>query len=634
MKRGARARGRRTALVVLAALVVLVAAGGGAFLLLSENALLGGRLVDRDTQTLALPDGALPDAAALGRLGALTLLDLRGREDVTEDYVAAAKAVLPTGCEVLWTIRLTDGAFDSDEERLTLPNCTEADAALLPCFTALSAVDASDSAAYAALYVVSQMLPGVAFTYTLPVGDAVLTNADTRLAAAGVADVSVLSAALPYFPALREVDLRGGSVPEADLRALRAAFPGIHFRYTVHLGGKTFDSDAAQLDLTGVAFSSTQEAIDALSNFPSITEADLRGTGLPAEAAQEVAAALPALAVRYTVALCGGTFDSAAGELDLRALQVDAGALLEGLQHFSALATVCLPDGALDEQALEALAAAYPDVLFSRQIEVFGRTVSTFDTELDISGAKVSDPQQVEDALRQLPRLERLILCDCGLTDGQMAALSEAHPEVRFVWTVMIGTHKVRTDAVGFSTANPSKYTNPNASDAYNEKVRTTKRLKEGDLAPLQYCTDLVALDLGHNYLTDRDLEVIAGLKHLQILILADNKITDISALSGLKELKYIELFMNQIPDMSPLAALPNLIDVNVCNTGLEDLTPFYGMTGLERLWYAMNPATTEAKKALAAALPDCECNYTARDSTGEGWREHERYAWMRSFFR
>ena len=625
---------RRAAVAVLAAVVALVALGGGAFLLLSEYAFVGGRLVDRDAQTLALPDGALPEAASLGALGALTTLDLRGREDVTAAYVEAAQAALPAGCEVLWTVRLSDGAFDSDAETLTLPGCTAEDAALLPYFPRLAAVDATGSTAYAALYEAAQALPGVAFTYTLAVGDAVLTNADTALTAAGVDDVGPLSEALPYFPALREADLRGGTAPEADLRALRAAFPDVHFRYTVHLDGGTFDSDADALDLSGVTFAGAQEAVDALSNFPNLTAADLSGTGLSAADGQAVAAALPELAVRYNVPLCGAVFASDAAELDLREAQVDAAALQAGLACFSALEAVLLPDGALDDAALDALEAAYPDVLFSRQIEVLGHAVSTVDTELDVSGTKIEDVQQVEDALQLLPRLSKLVMCGCGLTDEQMAALCEAHPQVRFVWTVQIGPHEVRTDATGFSTANPSKYTNPNASDEYNEKVRTTKRLQEGDLEPLRYCTDLVALDLGHNYLTDADLEVIASLTKLEILILADNKITDISALSSLKELQYIELFMNRIEDVSPLAELTNLIDVNICNIGLTDLSPLYQMTWLERLWYGMNPASTEDEQALAAALPDCACNYTTRDETGEGWREHERYTWMRSFFK
>lgn len=232
---------------------------------------------------------------------------------MTAAYVEAAQAALPAGCEVLWTVRLSDGAFDSDAETLTLPGCTAEDAALLPYFPRLTAVDATGSTAYAALYEAAQALPGVAFTYTLAVGDAVLTNADTALTAAGVDDVDPLSEALPYFPALREADLRGGTAPEADLRALRAAFPDVHFRYTVHLDGGTFDSDAETLDLSGVTFAGAQEAVDALSNFPNLTAADLSGTGLSAADGQAVAAALPELAVRYDVPLCGAVFASDAG---------------------------------------------------------------------------------------------------------------------------------------------------------------------------------------------------------------------------------------------------------------------------------------------------------------------------------
>ena len=624
----------RAAIIVLVVLVALVAIGGGVWFLLSEYALVSGSLVDRDSTSLALPEGELPDVQALARLTALETLDLRGRTDVFKAYVDEAAAALPAGCAVLWSIPLTDGTVSSDSTALTLPNCTEGDAAKLSYFPNLTSVDASGSTAYAALHAAAQALSGVTVTYTLPVGDAVLTNAATVLAAANVSDVSALPGALPYFPLLAEADLRGGTVPDADMRALRDAFPAIRFRWSVHLSGKTFDSDAAEIDLTGVTFADAQEAIDALHNFSALTGADLRGTGLSTVEARAVAAAVQPMPVRYDVSIGQSTFDSGAAELDLRTVQgVDGGALLDALSDFSELSVVYLPGGLLDDAGVKALEAAYPTILFARQVELFGKSVSTADTVVDFSGAPINDPAALEAALVSLPRLETCVVCDTGLSNEQMEALIKAHPSVWFVWTVQIGPHKLRTDATGFSTKNPSKYTSPKASDEYNKLVRTTKRLKAGDLEALRYCTELIALDLGHNYLTNDDLAVIGTLEHLQILILADNKITDISALSSLKELRYVELFMNKIPDMSPLAGLTNLVDVNVCNTGLSDLTPFYQLTGLERLWYGMNPCDRAEQKKLAEALKDCECNYTTSDETGEGWREHERYQWMRSFF-
>lgn len=224
-------------------------------------------------------------------------------------------------------------------------------------------------------------------------------------------------------------------------------------------------------------------------------------------------------------------------------------------------------------------------------------------------------------------------MCDCGLSNEQMAALRDSHPSIKFVWMLHIAKHSLRTDAIGFSTKNPSKYTSPYATDEYNNLVRTTVRLKKGDLDQLRYCTDLEALDVGHNYLTNDDLSVLQYLPHLKILILADNCITDISALSQLKELMYVELFMNRIPDISPLVGLENLIDINVCYIHLTDTAPLYQFKQAERLWFGLNGISSDEIRAISEALPNCVCNGTVRDSTGDGWREHPRYRWMRNFF-
>ena len=205
---------------------------------------------------------------------------------------------------------------------------------------------------------------------------------------------------------------------------------------------------------------------------------------------------------------------------------------------------------------------------------------------------------------------------------------------MKFVWNIRIGPHKFRTDVEAFSTKNPSKYTSSKYTEEYNNRIRKTRRLKEGDLEPLKYCTDLVALDLGHNFLTDADLALLPKYTpHLQVLILADNWITDITPLHELKELRYVELFMNRIPDMSPLVGLENLTDINIANTHLEDITPLLSLTQAKRLWFSMNDLTSAQNQAVVDALPNCVCNYTTRDETEEGWREGETYQWIRHFF-
>ena len=302
------------------------------------------------------------------------------------------------------------------------------------------------------------------------------------------------------------------------------------------------------------------------------------------------------------------------------------------LTPFGALERVYLPD-ADAEAAIALLRAERPEVMFVYMTTAFGRQVESTVEELDISKKRLSSPDEVKAELVHLPYLKKLVMCDCGLNNGQMEELLTAFPQVKFVWNIRLASHKLRTDAVAFSTKNPTKYTKASYSDAYNKKIKSTRRLKQGELEPLKYCTDLVALDLGHNYLTNEDLEVLQYLPHLQLLILADNKITDISALHQLKELRYVELFMNRIPDMSPLVGLENLTDINIANTHLEDITPLLSFTQAKRLWFSMNGLTSEQNKAVVEALPNCVCNYTTTNETAEGWREGESYQWLRAFF-
>ena len=102
---------------------------------------------------------------------------------------------------------------------------------------------------------------------------------------------------------------------------------------------------------------------------------------------------------------------------------------------------------------------------------------------------------------------------------------------------------------------------------------------------------------------------------------------TDISVLAQLPDLEYIELFMQDITDISALANHENLLDLNLCHNNITDLTPLYSCPNLERLWISCNPNLTQEEiDALQAVLPDCVIETESYESTGAGWREHERY--------
>lgn len=305
---------------------------------------------------------------------------------------------------------------------------------------------------------------------------------------------------------------------------------------------------------------------------------------------------------------------------------------LDVLGQFYTLCSVDVSTLYLTVGQVRTLQTQFPEAQITCGVHLYDLDVGVETEELDLHGIEMTSPDDVMTAVACLPKLKKVDMRKCGLTNEQMETLVNAYPDVKFVWEVKMGTHTLRTDIVGFSTKNPSKYYNESSSPEYVEKVKKTKRLYTEDIQVLKYCTDLVALDLGHNYIDD--ISVLQYLPKLQILILADNKLTDISVFKELPELVYVEIFMNRIEDLSPLAGHDKLLDLNLCQNRVTDLSPLNELTQLERVWCSMNPTLTGAEaRALREKLPNAVVNSTTDDDTGDGWREHERYFWMKEYF-
>lgn len=481
---------------------------------------------------------------------------------------------------------------------------------------------------YSDVQQISALLPDCRIIWNQMFTDGVFRSdsADLILPNATGEDIALLDA----FPDLRSVDATG-SCEFAALYTYQNAHPMTDVRYAYRDGDMLLtNKDEELLVPSGV---DATELTKDVSYFPNLKTVDLRDSGWTDVELDAFCSENPTLSVARMIRIGDMQYDSDTKALNLNSLTGwTPESLADKLTAFSDLKAVGLPAEWSDSER-QTLIRTLPDIHVVGKTELFGQQIDCASEELDLSDNKFGAPSEVEELITEMPFLKKLIVCNCGLNDEQMVTLAEGHPEIRFVWIIQLGPHKLRTDAIGFSTKNPSKHTNPKASDEYNRKVKNTKRLYEGDIELLKYCYDLEALDLGHNYLTNNDLNVIAGLTKLKVLILADNSITDISALTTLKDLEYIELFMNKIPDLSPLTEMPSLQDVNVCNVGVSDLSPLFALTGVKRLWYAMNPFSREQAIAVKNALPDCVCNYTTKDETAEGWREDPRYFWMRSYF-
>lgn len=68
-----------------------------------------------------------------------------------------------------------------------------------------------------------------------------------------------------------------------------------------------------------------------------------------------------------------------------------------------------------------------------------------------------------------------------------------------------------------------------------------------------------------------KHLDILTCFPNLEILSLADNKLTDINALSGLRKLQQLNIKDNYITDLSPLASLNELKEVNCAGNGIEN---------------------------------------------------------------
>lgn len=250
-----------------------------------------------------------------------------------------------------------------------------------------------------------------------------------------------------------------------------------------------------------------------------------------------------------------------------------------------------------------------------RTLTVYGREFSSADTEIDLSGVPITDGgEELLSQIDAFPRLEKVVMCECGLSDEEMDRLDRAYDGIRFVWTVHIGKYELRTDAAAFIAP---------LSGSLGDSVEA-----------LKYCRDLVALDLGHKVLTD--VSFVSGMPHLRFLILADNPVADISALAKLEELEYLELFLTNTADLTPLLACRKLKDLNICyiprSTAENAWEVLMQMPWLERLFYAGNGLTVDQQNALRDSFPpESEIVlYDGIDCTGLDWRYHERYYEMR----
>ncbi|MBR0041050.1 MAG: hypothetical protein IJP64_06695 [Oscillospiraceae bacterium] len=420
-----------------------------------------------------------------------------------------------------------------------------------------------------------------------------------------------------YFPNLREVDARA-CTDYGALAALAAERPDLTLRWTVASGAGDVDGNAVALSAAGLTLEELERLIPLL---PHLETVDLWGSRLSEEQKEAFAAAHEELRCVMPVTLWGAELSGDIEELRLGAVPPgSAEELVAALKRLPRLKKLDLRDCELSPTQLAELLELCEGIETDYVIRLCGRIYTPDVEEIDLSGIRIDDTDEIRAAAALMPQLKKVIMSDCGVSDEEMDALDRSFEDIRFVWTIYFSIYSLRTDATFFCAADVPdlNYDAPMLGDA--------------ELYPIRYCRDLIALDLGHMWL--RDLSFLYNMPKLQYLILVGARFTDITPIGSLQDLKYLEIFQTSPKDISPLLNCKKLEQLNMCYCYGFDLSPLKEMKQLKRLWYAGLGPGRGAE--IAAALPDTQvyCPITDPDgSTGGGWCEDEAYYEMRDVF-
>ena len=264
------------------------------------------------------------------------------------------------------------------------------------------------------------------------------------------------------------------------------------------------------------------------------------------------------------------------------------------------------------------LREALPGAVIEYNVDLGGTIVSSTDRSAVLEAGNTITPEELAERLRWLPGLEQLDIMALDWPNEDSFALAEQFPELKTVWPVHFYDYVVPSNITCFSTLPRTGFRGPGLEPLFT------------------YCTDLAALDVGHQAIDS--LEPLRHLKKLRVLIVADCHLSDLSPLEDLPDLEYLEIFLNDgIRDFSPLGSLTHLKDLNVSYCHYFNNIDFIKtMPELEMAWFTQRAdRLTQAQMDEAVAMhPDCTFLFrSGQQSTGNGWREAERNIEIRRAF-
>lgn len=425
-------------------------------------------------------------------------------------------------------------------------------------------------------------------------------------------------ATFAYFTDLETVDATKADC-YSNIMKLIDAYPGLEVKWNMKLGENTYSSDSTEIVIS--PDTDPDGIIKLLSYFPNLNAIDLRQIELSDEEIEKIIAAYPDAACEYSVSVGGILQDRHASELDFAGTEVSVRELVKAAPKFDSVEQINLGDTLLDMDEILELRESYGGAAVHCRLKVYGTETDSYATELDFSGQSLKDTGDAKKAAECMPYLEKIIMCDCGISNEDMDELNRSIGDVRAIWTVYIHgqypamDYPCRTDQEAFALSK--------INQAFG--VMTYEMLE-----PLKYCTDLITLDLGHcEELTS--IKFCENMTHLKYLIVGNTELTSLEGLENCNELYFLEAFLTKISDISAIMDKTSLKHLNLCYSPI-DYHQLTGMTWLTRLWIKGATVSGAELEELTAALPDTWIMTWNGDNSSVcgDWRGDQSYYDMR----
>ena len=395
---------------------------------------------------------------------------------------------------------------------------------------------------------------------------------------------------------LTSLDLRGNDLSRESIDTLKAALPNCDILWSVPLGDTRFDSNTTALSLDAA----TDDLLEMLAYFPDLTSVTIANP--PEEAtASALTAQYPAISFVWDVTINGKNYPADTASLDLSASTPDLAALKTELNRLPKLTQVVFGEEAFALADQLALAQAYPDVAFIWNVQLLDDFSTRSDVaELDLREYKVPDAAAFSDMLVLFPNLTRLDMCGTGPSDEEMATMRARYPAIKFIWYTRVYNWVIRTDIKGFSCGQRRKF--PDGMGWYDASSFSYRRIRSEHFENLKYCTDLIALDIGHSVHVG-DINFLTELPKLKILDISLCDLTDVSPLAYQTELEFLEMTYNYVTDISPLANMKKLKYLNLNNNNLTGYDALLELPLLERLWISCSGLSDEQLETMIETL-------------------------------